>query len=213
MIKIILAEDHNIVRNGIKSILDNEPDMEVIFEAENGSLVLDWLSKGNKADLVISDMNMPVLSGLNMVKEIPQMIAVIMLTMLDHENYVIEAVNAGARGYLLKNVSKEELLFAVRYVTNGGKYICSELSFKLLKRATEVAEAEEPFQAANIDLSDRETEVLALIAEGFTNNEIADKLFTSRRTVEGHRQNLIEKAGVKNTPSLIKFAVMNGLIK
>jgi DNA-binding NarL/FixJ family response regulator len=213
LIRIILAEDHNIVRNGIKSILDNEAGIEVVFEAENGNQVISWLSEGNKADLVLSDMNMPELSGINMLKQLKDTVDVLILSMLDHENYVIEAIKAGARGYLLKNVSREELLFAIKYIAKGGQYICSELSFKMLNKLAALPETVEPYRDPNIELSEREIEVLVLIAEGYTNNEIADKLFTSRRTVEGHRQSLIEKTGVRNTPALIKFAVMNGIIK
>jgi len=193
LIRIILAEDHNIVRNGIKSILEVESDIQVVFEAGNGTEVLNWLEAGNQADLILSDMNMPELNGLSLLKQLHQKIAIIMLTMLDHENYLIEAVNAGARGYLLKNVVKTELLFAIHYVANGGKYMCSELSFKLLTRLSELPDPDERPQLPNLDISEREIEILTLIAEGFTNNEIADKIFTSRRTVEGHRQNLIEK--------------------
>jgi DNA-binding NarL/FixJ family response regulator len=213
LIRIILAEDHNIVRNGIKSILDKEAGIQVVFEAENGKQVINWLSDGNKASLVLSDMNMPELTGINMIKQLKDTIDVLILSMLDHENYVIEAIKAGARGYLLKNVSKDELLFAIKYVANGGKYVCSELTFKMLTKLAALPENIEPYRDPNLELSEREIEVLVLIAEGYTNNEIADKLFTSRRTVEGHRQSLIEKTGVRNTPALIKFAVLNGIIK
>lgn len=212
MIKIILAEDHNIVRNGLKSILDDETEFKVVCEAENGSEVLKWLEAGNKADLIITDVNMPVLNGLDMVKQLPNKIPVIMLTMLDHKKYVFDAVEAGISGYLLKSISKDELLFAVKYVAGGGKYICSELSFGLFEKRSKTPEPDELAKETNVNLSEREVEVLDLIADGYTNNEIADKLFASRRTVEKYRQSLIDKTGVKNTPSLIKFAVKNHLI-
>ncbi|EHQ27917.1 response regulator transcription factor [Mucilaginibacter paludis] len=214
MIKIILAEDHNIVRNGIKSILDNEADMEVVFEAKNGNEVLSWLAEGNSATLILTDMNMPGLNGLGLIKEMKANMPTVILSMLDHENYVIEAITAGAHGYLLKSINKDELLFGLRHVADGGKYICMELTFKLLDKLSGYSPINEPHKTIiAIELSEREKEVLDLISEGYTNNEIADKLFTSRRTVEGHRQNLIEKTGVKNTPSLIRFALQNGLIK
>jgi DNA-binding NarL/FixJ family response regulator len=159
-------------------------------------------------------MNMPGMDGLHMINALQMKYPVLILSMLDHENYVMETINAGASGYLLKNISKDELLFAIRYVASGGKYICSELSFKILNRLSNLNDIL-PASGVNVDfeLSERESEVLHLIGEGFTNNEIADKLFSSRRTIEGHRQSLMEKTGSKNTATLIKFAVQNGLIK
>ncbi|MDB5009327.1 MAG: DNA-binding response regulator [Mucilaginibacter sp.] len=214
MINILLAEDHNIVRDGIRFLLDQEEDMQVIYEAVNGLDVLKWLDKEQKPDVILTDMNMPGMDGLHMINALQTKYPVLILSMLDHENYVMETINAGASGYLLKNISKDELLFAIRYVAGGGKYICSELSFKILNRLSNLNDIL-PASGVSVDfeLSERESEVLHLIGEGFTNNEIADKLFSSRRTIEGHRQSLMEKTGSKNTATLIKFAVQNGLIK
>jgi DNA-binding NarL/FixJ family response regulator len=211
MIKILLAEDHHVVRDGLRFILDQEPDMQVIFEASNGLDVLDYLKEEQEPDLILTDMNMPGFDGMAMINALPKDYPVLILSMLDHEQYVIEAINAGARGYLLKSVNKNEMLFAIRYVAGGGIYICQEISLKLINHLTLINKLPAPIKL-DVELSDREAELLNLIADGFTNKEIAAKLFSSRRTVEGHRQSLMDKTGSKNTATLIKFAVQNGLV-
>jgi DNA-binding NarL/FixJ family response regulator len=212
LIHILLTEDHNIVRNGIRSLLEKEPGFVVTGEAYNGTEALALLAGGIKADVVLADMNMPQMGGIELIsalKESHPDIKIVMLSMLDHEKYVNQAYLAGACGYLLKNVSADEMIFAIKHIQAGGRYLCSELSFTLLNKllyAPEFTEQQE------IDLSKREMEVLDLIAEGFTNTEIADKLFTSKRTVEGHRLSLMNKTNSKNSAALIKFAVLNGII-
>jgi DNA-binding NarL/FixJ family response regulator len=217
VINIILAEDHNIVRDGIKSLLDKDPEIEVVAEAVNGKDALDKLSNGVNPDIILSDLNMPEMSGIELIgkiKELYPQIKIIVLSMLDHENYVVQAINAGADGYLLKTVNREELIFAIRHIASGGyQYICSELSIKILQKLSFFQLNTIPAVKAHIELSKRESEVLALIAEGYTNQEIADKVFTSKRTVEGHRLNLIEKTGSRNTATLIRFAIQSGLIE
>src|SRR5690606_4644350 len=118
----------------------------------------------------------------------------------------------GASGYLLKNISSDELIFAIKHVSSGNQYLCSELSIKLLERVTK-SSALTPIIDSNIEFSSREVEVLNLIAEGLTNLEMSEKLFLSKRTIEGHRQSLIEKTGSRNTAALIRFAVLNGFVQ
>lgn len=212
-IRVFLVEDHNLVRNGIRTLLERQPDIEIVEEAQSVNETLEKLRSGIDADIILSDINMKELSGLdliNMIKQEFPKIRIVMLTMLDHENYVKQAIAAGASGYLLKNIDVEQMLFAVRHVSTGGRYICSEVVFEMLKKQLHSPVESAPSKVA--DLSQREEEVLHLIAEGFTNQEIADKLFTSRRTVEGHRQNLLEKTGTKNTATLIRYAIRNGVI-
>ena len=214
MINVILAEDHNIVRNGIRSLLDSEPGITVVDEAINGAEAFEKINGGLDVDLVLADINMPEMSGIELVKALKATSfksKVLILSMLDHENYIREAIASGASGYLLKNVSKEELLFSIKHIAAGNTYICSELTYKMFFKLSVSPEHQLDEKTVN-SLSKREIEVLTLIAEGHTNMEIADMLFTSRRTVEGHRQNLIEKTGVKNTAALIRLAVKSGLI-
>lgn len=215
MIKVLLAEDHNIVRNGIRSLLDKEADVHVVGEAIDGLEVLKKLEEGTKIDLILTDINMPQLNGLALLEELKTVspdVKVLILSMLEHENYVLQALNSGAHGYLLKNIAEEELMFAIRHVIAGNIYVCSELVSKIVEKLSNIPQENNKELKVAIDLSRREIEILLLIAEGFTNNEIAEKLFTSRRTVEGHRQNLLEKTGARNTATLIRFAVRNGII-
>ena len=215
VIKVLLAEDHNIVRNGIRSLLDKQPGIEVIAEAMDGLEVIRKLDEGIKANIVLTDINMPQLDGLALIERLKEKspeVKVIVLSMLDHESYVVKAISTGACGYLLKSVGEDEMIFAIRHVSSGNLYICSDITSKLLNKLSVLPDEQNEGNKIVIDLSRREIEILLLIAEGFTNNEIAEKVFTSRRTVEGHRQNLLEKTGARNTATLIRFAARNGLI-
>lgn len=214
-LKIILAEDHNIVRKGIKNLLENADGFEVIGEALNGKEVLALIDKGLVPDIVLADMNMPEMDGIELTAQLKDKvppIKTVLLTMMDHEKYVTRAFGAGVCGYLLKNVSADELIFALKHIRKEGRYICSEISLYLLDRLIHQPETPEPAPQTEIEFSRRETEVLTLIAEGYTNQEIADQLFTSKRTVEGHRQSMIEKTNTRNTAALIKFALQNNII-
>jgi len=216
MLNLILAEDHNIVRNGIRMLLEADKEISIAGEAVNGNEVLEMIANGTQADIVLADINMPVLDGISLIRDLkvsnPQ-IRVVILSMLDNEKYVSQAFAEGASGYLLKNVSADELVFALKHVRTGGKYLCAELAIRLLDKLTPVSVF--PANAANqpIDFSMREIEILHLIAEGLTNNEMSDKLFISKRTIEGHRQSLIEKTGARNTAALIRFAVLSGIVQ
>ncbi len=216
MINVLLAEDHNVVRNGIKSLLEKEINLQVIGEATNGQQALNLLAGEVKVDIILADLNMPGLNGIELtaaVKANYPKIKVIILSMLDHEKYIIEAFKAGSSAYILKNVTADELVFAIKHVCNNDeRYICSELALRLLDKLLHRPEVIIAPELPETDLSKREVEVLALIAEGFTNQEIADKLFTSKRTIEGHRQNLIDKTSTRNTAALIRYAILSGLI-
>ncbi|RYE36312.1 MAG: response regulator transcription factor [Sphingobacteriaceae bacterium] len=216
MINVLLTEDHNVVRDGIKSLLQKENNLQVIAEAINGRQAIDLLKGDIKVDIILADLNMPELNGIELtaaVKVKYPKIKVIILSMLDHENYILEAFKAGASAYILKNVTADELVFAIKHVCNNNeRYICSELALRMLDKLLHRPEIVTVPEMPETDLSKRETEVLTLIAEGFTNQEIADKLFTSKRTIEGHRENLIAKTNTRNTAALIRYAIVNGLI-
>jgi DNA-binding NarL/FixJ family response regulator len=215
MIRILLAEDHNIVRNGLKSVLEKEDYIQVTGEAANGTDALALLANGIKADVLIADMNMPVMGGLELTEQVKKShpeLKVMILSALDHEKYVIKAFQSGVNGYLLKSAGADELLFAIRHVYHNNQYICSELTNRFLSRLLTIPDSASPENINNIEFSSRELEVLELIAEGFTNQEIADKLFSSRRTIEGHRQSLMDKTGSRNSAVLIRFAIVNGVI-
>jgi DNA-binding NarL/FixJ family response regulator len=214
MIKIVLVEDHKIVRNGLKTMLEQEEDFSITGEASNGAEAISLLQTGTKPDIVLTDVNMPDMDGITLAgilrKDYPD-IKVLVLSMMDNEKYVFQAFEAGISGYLLKSTGLEEMIFSIRHVINGNQVICADLGMRMLKKASRAAVLNEDAEAAHL-LTARELEVLALIAEGYTNNEIAEKTFTSRRTVEGHRQSLIDKFGVKNTAQLIKHACKTGIL-
>jgi len=214
-IKVLLAEDHTIVRNGIVALLEKEHDIEIVAEARNGEEVLALLKSGVETDVVLTDINMPDMNGMELISTLSDgypKIKVLVLTMLEQEKYVVKSLQAGASGYLLKNVNIDEIIFAIKQITSGYKYICTGISLKLLAQVNDRYTAGSPQNKLNGDISKREIEILTLIAQGFTNGEIAEKLFTSKRTIEGNRQNLLEKTGTKNTAALISFVIRNRII-
>ncbi|WP_316739690.1 response regulator transcription factor [Pedobacter aquatilis] len=214
-IKVLLAEDHTIVRNGIAALLEKEEDIQIIAEAKNGEEVLSLLESGIEPDLILTDINMPDMNGMELINALQlnyPKIKVLILTMLDNEKYVNQALKAGANGYLLKNVNIDEIIFAIKQLTKGYSYICTSISLNLLAQADLSSDFNSQKIKSTVDISKREIEILNLIAQGFTNNEIADKLFTSKRTIEGNRQSLLEKTGTKNTAALVNFVVRNKII-
>lgn len=214
-VKIFLIEDHELVRQGIKALLEDEPDIIVAGEASNGEEALQKLKTENP-DLLLMDMNMPVMNGVECTRKIKQLhphLKVLVLSMHDHESYLLEMLSMGADGYILKNSSKEELIFAIKRIASGAMYIGPEFTLNMLARYALEKSTHPPVASPSIELSDREKDVLELIAEGLTNVEISNRLFTSVRTIETRRKKLLEKTGTNNTATLIKFAVQNGLIK
>lgn len=214
MLSLILAEDHNIVRNGIRMLLEADKEISIAGEATNGLEVLEIISSGVKVDIVLADINMPEMDGIALIKELKiksPATQIVMLSMLDNEKYVSQAFSEGASGYLLKSVSADELIFSLKHVHAGGQYLCAELAMRLLNKSIYTL----PLNRINdnVEYSMREIEILDLIAEGLTNNEMSAKLFISKRTIEGHRQSLIEKTGAKNTAALIRYAVLSGIIQ
>ncbi|SFQ67704.1 response regulator [Hymenobacter arizonensis] len=217
MTRILLADDHTILRDGIRALLSADADLDVVGEASNGTEVLAILET-TQVDVVLMDVQMPVLDGFATVPELRQRfpeVKVLVLTMLDHENYVSRMFEAGAMGYVLKNAAISEITYAIRTVAAGNSFLCTEIGLSMLYKAvnrTSTIHPEENGAPVGAELTARELEVLKLIAEGMTNGEISDKLFTSKRTIETHRQNIIAKTQAKNTAALIKLAVSRGLI-
>ncbi len=220
MTNLLLADDHAILRDGMRALLSTQPNLRVVGEAGNGVELLALLDT-TPADVVLIDMNMPVLDGYATMRELrtryPE-VRVLVLSMLEHENYVLQMLDAGAAGYVLKNAAIAEIVFAIETVMAGRRFLCSEIGLNVLYKLTSGAAASATAEDApaalppGLELTSRELEVLRLIAEGLTNQEIADKLFTSKRTVETHRQNIITKTQAKNTASLIRLALGWGLI-
>ena len=204
-----MVDDHSIVTDGIKALLQNEVDITIKGEAPNGKIALDML-RVLKIDLVLMDIDMPELNGVDTLKVIKKEFAhikVVMLTMHDEKAMISKLIDLGADGYLLKNSSKAELLTCLRGVANNEKYISSEATSILLQ-----VEEDKIANSALAQLTERELEIIRLIAEGLSNKEIGEKLFISHRTVDTHRTNLMSKIEVHNVAGIVKFAITNGLL-
>lgn len=205
MIKIIIADDHYIIRDGLKAMLEKNDFCKIVGEAANGEELLELLKK-TSCDIVCTDISMPVMDGVEATKQIVKNFPktkVMCLSMHEEAGFIKKMMEAGAMGYVFKDSSKEELQTAIQAVYSGKKYFNQKLFDILLNM-------ESAGKEVNI-LSSREKEILKLIAEEYTNPEIAEKLFLSVRTVDTHRQNLIQKLDVKNTAGLVKYAIKSGL--
>ena len=210
MIRLFLVDDHAILREGLRVLFKQEAVLQVVGEAENGEQLLAQLPT-TPCDVVVLDLHMPGLDGLATTQrlhaEFPD-VRVLVLSMVDNERAIGQVLAAGASGYVLKNAGPDEIVVAVRAVAAGKRFLCSELGLVMLGRVL-VGTPEPPPKLAS-GLSAREQEILHLVADGLTTAQIAEKLYTSPRTVETHRQNILEKTGTKNTAALVKAAVSQG---
>ena len=210
MIRLFLVDDHAVLRHGLRALFQQEATLQVVGEAENGEHLLAQLP-ATACDVVLLDLNMPGLDGLATTQrlhaEYPQ-VRVLILSMVDNARDIGQVLAAGASGYVLKNASHDEIVVGVRAVAAGRRFLCSELGLSLLEKL--LTGTPEPPAKLMGGLSAREQEILQLVADGLTTAQIADKLFTSPRTVETHRQNIMEKTGAKNTASLVKTAASQG---
>jgi two-component system nitrate/nitrite response regulator NarL len=210
VIKLMLVDDHPIVREGIRSRLSNQPNMKIVAEAENGKEAIRRLQEFSP-HVVLMDINMPEMNGLEATKvicKIAPKTKVLVLSMHQDKEYVVEIMRSGARGYVLKNSPPSELIRAIELVHAGQAFFSPDISSVLLDEL-----ARGPEKSAAGGLSQREREVLSLIAAEFSNKEIADKLGVSVRTIETHRERLMRKLDIHNVAGLTKFAIANGILK
>jgi len=218
MIKVAIADDHPLVREGLKTMLNNSPEagISLVGEVESGTDLVQLLSEV-EVDVVLMDISMPDMDGLQATRQIKQqhpLVKVLMLSMLEDERFVVEAMQAGANGYLTKTVSRKELIRAIHITAGGEVYIGTHISLNLLgKIPFGGSKMPMPEDTPESNLTKRELEVLSLIAQGLTTTQMAVKLFTSKRTIESHRQHLLEKTNSKNTASLIAYAATHHLLK
>lgn len=213
MIPIIITDDHKIVRDGLKSLLEPETEINIVGEAANGQELIQLLDT-QAAQVTLMDLNMPLMDGFattTYLKEHHPQVKVLILSMLDNENYVRQMLDAGAMGYIPKTSNKEELVYAIKTVAAGRKFIGSEMACRMLDKTPETPRNKTPINSLE-SLSKSEMTVLKLIVEGYNNHEIADKLFNSKRTIESHRQSLILKTQSKNTAALVKYALVHHLV-
>lgn len=209
-IRILLADDHQIIRDGIKLMLKKSAEFEIIQEASNGQEVIEYLStNADDVDVVLMDINMPEKNGIEATQHISDYVKgvkVLALTMHAEETYITSMLKAGALGYVLKESGTEELMSAIKAVASGKKYYSNEVSITMINA---LMNDEKP--KAQV-LSEREREVLGHIAMGSTNKEVGELLFISGRTVETHRRNILDKLDLRNTAELIRYAIENQLI-
>jgi DNA-binding NarL/FixJ family response regulator len=211
-VKILLADDHKIVRDGIKLMLEPQAGIDVVDEAENGEKALDLL-KDQLVDIVVMDINMPIMDGITATKKIKEKypdVKVLALTMSNDDLHIRQMIQAGASGYIMKSAGRKELKDAIDAIMEGKHYFSDEATESIMMDLVKgKGKSTDPDP---IHITDRELEILELIVQEHTNQEIADKLFISSRTVDAHRRNLLQKTGARNTAGLVKYAFQHNLI-
>lgn len=214
-IKILIVDDHEVVRDGLKNILLSLNNVAIVGEAANGE---DSISMYDslKPDLVIMDISMPGMNGIEatrIIKENDPNAKILILTMHDNQEYLNQIIRSGAKGFVLKNTDKEELLDAVKTVSSGENFFSKDISKLIIEnyiRSAKETDKNEGYK--EVPLTKREIEILKYIAEGNSNQEIANKLYISYNTVDTHRKNIMHKLSIKNTAGLVRYAIEKGLI-
>ena len=211
--QIVIAEDHTILREGLCALLRTNPDFEIIGEAEDGRKAISCVEKLSP-DLILMDLSMPRMDGLTAIREIKKQnpgIKIIALTVHKTEEYVLQTLQAGVDGYILKDASSTELVLAIRKVLAGNHYLSADISGKVIKG---YLEGKKDLSATSSwgTLTEREKEILKLIAEGYKNREISEYLNISVKTTEKHRSNLMGKLGIHNAAALTAYAVDKGIV-
>ncbi len=214
-VNLVLVDDHDLFREGMKFLLSQIELLNVVGEASNGKEFLDLLETIDLPDIVLLDINMPEMNGIEActiaTRKYPGL-KIITLSMNDDQEYYFKMIQAGARGFVLKQTGKDKLEDAIQEVLEGGSYFPEDILRKIIFKFGTEDSVENKIQN-KFGLTKREKEVLALLCQGFTNHEIAEKLFLSPKTVEGHRANLLSKTATKNSAHLVMFAIKNGIIQ
>ena len=213
MIRVLLVDDHPLVLDGINACLSSEPDIEVVGQANNGLEALE-LAEALTPDVVLMDVSMPVMNGLEATKELKMRFPdfrVLILSMHENREYILQLIQSGAAGYVLKDVSSEELVKAISVVHQGGTYFSSRASETLVNQF-ESGRRHSAAEDSRPSLTKREETVLKLLAEGGSNKDIARGLDISVRTVETHRQNIKQKLNIQTAAGLAKYAIENNIV-
>ena len=215
-IRVLLADDHELVRKGIITLLERVPDIAIIGEAEDGGEAIRKTEELHP-DVVVLDLSMPRMSGIEALRVLSRTspeTRVLVLTMHENDEYLFHVLKSGAAGYVLKSAGREELMLAIRTVARGEQYLSHEVSTKLVREYMRdgPARAQQPDTDTH-DLTRRELEVLSLIGEGLNNQQIGDRLFISPRTVDTHRTNIMQKLDIHDSANLVRFAIEHGYAK
>jgi two-component system, NarL family, response regulator NreC len=208
-ITILLADDHHLVRQGIRTLLESDSELEVVGEASNGIECVQMVDK-YKPQVVVLDLMMPGINGLEVTRQVSEKTRVLILSMHSNEAYVLEALQKGAYGYVLKDSTADELIQAVMEVARGKRYLSPPFSDRAIAAYVQRAQstAADPYET----LSNREREVLYMVAAGQSNNDISTSLSISPRTVEGHRSNIMHKLNLQSQAELIRYAIRKGIL-
>jgi len=213
--KILIVDDHEVVRDGLKNILTSLDNISIAGEAGNGEDAVKMYAS-LKPDLVIMDISMPGMNGIEatrVIKEKDPDARILILTMHDNQEYLNQIIRSGAKGFILKNTDKEELLEAVRTVSSGENFFSKDISKLIIDNYIRTAKDTEKNDGyKEVPLTKREIEILKLIASGYSNQEIANILYISYNTVDTHRKNIMHKLSIKNTAGLVRYAIEKGLI-
>jgi len=216
MTRILIADDHAMFADGIASILEAENDIQVVGRCLDGPSVIEFLKKGKEADILLLDVNLPGMSGIEVCKEVVtkyNATKVLAISMFNEESFVTEILNNGAMGYILKNTGREELLKAINTILSGTSYFSKDVTETIMKGLMKHRKgSSQESRKVLPKVSRREKEVLDLIIKEHTTQEIANKLFISLKTVESHRSNLLAKLNARNTAGLVRIAMENNLL-
>jgi DNA-binding NarL/FixJ family response regulator len=214
-IQVILADDHQMFRDGIKSVLSEEKDIEIIGEVSKGEDLLQLLTRC-MPHIIVSDITMPDISGIEatrMITEKYKCVKVLILSMHTNEEFIMNAIKAGASGYLPKDAGRHELLKAIRTLNAGDEYFTNDVSQTIAKSFIKESKAQQKMENHQAAITQREQEIIKFVAEGLMNKEIAEKLCISIRTVDTHKNNILNKLNLKSTVELVKYAIKNGIIE
>jgi DNA-binding NarL/FixJ family response regulator len=210
-IKVFILDDHQMLIDGLKALLTNVNEFEICGTANSGKAALEMINK-NLPDIILSDINMPEMDGIVFTREVKKLypdVKVLALSMFGEKSTISEILDAGASGYILKNTGQEELINALKKISAGGMFFSDEISAEMMKSLSERGQKKEE---EKVHLTEREKEIIQLIAKEYSNARIGETLFISERTVETHRKNIFRKANTKTVVGLIKFAIEHKLI-
>jgi two-component system response regulator NreC len=214
MYRILIADDHKLMADGITNALDGASGIEIVSAVYNGLQVLEVLAK-TQVDLILLDIDMPVMNGIDCAKEVQRSFPAVkigILTMHYERSLITSFIEMGVKGYMLKTIHKEELVYAINLICSGGEYFTADVTKSLLSNEPQVQPVKMQIDE-NIVLTAREKDIIRLIASGLTNKQIGDKLFISARTADVHRTNIMKKINVHNVAGLVRFAFEHGLME